>query len=64
MFHDHPVNRPNQTGNEMMCSKGIHVERHLCLTRRPIEGLMSSGNLTYFARSNHRTKIGFKGFRV
>ena len=26
MFCDHPVNRQNQAGNEMMCSSGIRVE--------------------------------------
>ena len=43
MFRDHPVNRPNSTGNEMMCSIGILVERHLSSIRQPIEGLMCLG---------------------
>ena len=43
MFHDHPLNRPNPTGNDMICSSGVLVERHLCWIRRPIEGLMRLG---------------------
>ena len=42
MFRDHPVNRQNLTGNEMMCRSGFRVEHCLCSIRRPIEGLMRS----------------------
>ena len=42
MFQDHPVNRLNQTGDDMMCCSGI-LEHYLCWMCRPIEGLMRLG---------------------
>ena len=53
IFQNHPVNRRNQTGDEMMCRRGNLVERHFCSIRQSIESLTRLGkDWTLMLQSN------------